>query len=429
MLVGILTLVLCSLAGQNDPTVAELVESLGSSRFADRQRASDSLLKLGIEARPALDAARSARDPEIRQRASWLLETIDSQALTRPSRIQLDVTDRPLDEVAREIGKQAGFDLELPANVPGLSQHARKPVTLRIDPPVGFWTAFDRLREASGIPLILDEPIARRDGRGIAELRVDRTASLGVDDDGPIRGEVVGFSRRGDFGFLVQVRLRAEPRLRLRVAASPRDVEARDEFGNAIAGAPDPLRDPSEITFAESDQGGGILIWMPLERPVDVGQTLKRFKFTVPVVLATRRDEPTATIPFGEIEGKAQVLEDLILVGRRPNPLGGFGGGMGSQVQLLIRGAVPERRADLCDDQLELRDSAGRLIPRTNGSLALPWRGGGMGRGLAGQNIAFRIYSLSGDDRGFPEEVRYYGLRQAETAVTLEFHDLPLPLR
>lgn len=412
------------LFGQEE--VSTLVESLGSPRFAERQRATDTLLKLGDEARPALESARSSRDPEVRERASWLIETIDNLGLTRPSQVQLDVRDRPLDEVAREIGRQAGFDLEFPANVPGLNGSARKPVTLRLDSPVSFWTALDRLREASGLPLVLDDPVVRRDGRGVVELRVERSPALATAEVGPIRGEVVGFSRRGDFGFLIQVRLRAEPRLRLRVTASPQGIEARDEFGHALSVAPDPLRDPSEISFAETDQGGGVLVWIPMDRPIDLGKTLKRLRFSIPIALATRRDQPSATLPFGEIEGKAQVLDDLVIIGRRPNVVGGFGGvGMGSQAQLLLRSANPDRRADLCDDQLELRDSAGRSIPRTSGSLALPWRAG-FGRG---QNIAFRTYSLSGDDQGFPAEVRYYALRQAELTATLEFQDVPLPTR
>ncbi|MFO0957849.1 MAG: hypothetical protein U0800_10380 [Isosphaeraceae bacterium] len=430
MLVGFTLLALLCADGHpdQDHEVASLVESLGSPRFAERQRATDTLLKMGDEARPALDAARSARDPEVRERAAWLVETIDGLGLARPSQVELDVRDRPMGEVAREIGRQAGFDLEIPANFPGLGELARKPVTLRIDSPVSFWTALERLREATGLPLTLEEQVARKEGRGRAGLRLERAPSLATDEDGPVRGEVIGFSRKGDLGYLAQVRLRAEPRLRLRVTGMPRGLEARDEFGHALASTPDPLRDPSEVSFAQADQDGGVTVWIPMDRPVDLGQSLKRLKFSIPIALATRREEPSATIPFGEAEGKAQVLEDIVVIARRPGAFGGLNGGMGlnGQVQLILRSLGPDRRADLCEDQLELRDAGGRVLSPSSGGMANPWRGGMM-RGLGGQNITLRAYTLNGDDRSFPAELRYYELRQTELVANLEFRDIPLP--
>lgn len=59
----------------------ELVRALGSPAFADRDRATRELRKLGRLALPALVAARRDDNPEVRMRAGWLLPTAESDAV------------------------------------------------------------------------------------------------------------------------------------------------------------------------------------------------------------------------------------------------------------------------------------------------------------------------------------------------------------
>lgn len=59
----------------------ELVRALGSPAFADRDRATRELRKLGRLALPALLAARRDDNPEVRMRAAWLLPTAESDAV------------------------------------------------------------------------------------------------------------------------------------------------------------------------------------------------------------------------------------------------------------------------------------------------------------------------------------------------------------
>ena len=60
-------------------------EQLGSPRFAERENATEGLSRLGAEALPALRAAREAKDPEVRARATVLVEKTESLLLTQPT--------------------------------------------------------------------------------------------------------------------------------------------------------------------------------------------------------------------------------------------------------------------------------------------------------------------------------------------------------
>src|SRR4051794_2654771 len=60
---------------KTDP--AALAAQLGSGRYAEREAASESLLRLGRPALPVLREARSSRDMEVRNRAYNLIQRIE----------------------------------------------------------------------------------------------------------------------------------------------------------------------------------------------------------------------------------------------------------------------------------------------------------------------------------------------------------------
>lgn len=63
---------------RGDARIAKLIEQLGDSQFAVRQRAQQELIKLGFEAFDALSDAESSGDPEIAMQASYLVRLIRS---------------------------------------------------------------------------------------------------------------------------------------------------------------------------------------------------------------------------------------------------------------------------------------------------------------------------------------------------------------
>src|SRR5262249_10578840 len=95
------------------PDAEALIARLGSSRYAEREEAAAALAKIGRDALPALKKAVDSRDPEVRARASALIDRIDSELLTRPTRVTLDFQDRPLDEIARALSERCGVAILL----------------------------------------------------------------------------------------------------------------------------------------------------------------------------------------------------------------------------------------------------------------------------------------------------------------------------
>ncbi len=87
---GIMAIVsLLMLRASPEDNAGAVVARLGADRYADREAAADELRQMGRRALPALRAARSESDPEIRLRASRLRDEIASALLLEPAR------DRP----------------------------------------------------------------------------------------------------------------------------------------------------------------------------------------------------------------------------------------------------------------------------------------------------------------------------------------------
>ncbi len=159
--------------GPGDET-SELVTKLGSSRAAERDEAAAQLLKHGRDALPALREAVKSKNPDLHERAAGLIEKIDQGLMLQPTLIKLDERERPLDEVVKSLGEQAGVAIRLePENAPAGS--SRK-VTLQEPHPVPFWTALDRLCRAG-------------------ELRYDANANVEIRGQGGMvfRGEGMVF--------------------------------------------------------------------------------------------------------------------------------------------------------------------------------------------------------------------------------------------
>src|SRR4051812_16054135 len=133
-------------ASSSSPTA--LVEQLGAPRFAERERATEELARLGARALPALRAALDSKDPEVRTRAAALVEKAEALLLTQPTLVTLDLQDRPLADAAEAIGDQAGIKLAL---IPENSPAWRTRVSLREPAPVPFWKALDQLCVAGNL--------------------------------------------------------------------------------------------------------------------------------------------------------------------------------------------------------------------------------------------------------------------------------------
>jgi len=124
--------------------VESLVARLGSPKYAEREVASSKLEKLGPAAFPALKAARNDRDPEVKSRAEWLLESIERAALTRPTLLEFEPRSYSLGEVVERLGQSQGIALPL-ADIVDRNAASRRVFRLSDEEPMAFWQVLDRL--------------------------------------------------------------------------------------------------------------------------------------------------------------------------------------------------------------------------------------------------------------------------------------------
>jgi RNA polymerase sigma factor (sigma-70 family) len=104
-------------ATKDDAKIAALIEQLGSDQFAQREKATKELEKLGLAALDALRKAATSDDLERRKRATELLKKIEAQAaqaeVLRPKRLRLVYKQTPVAKAVADFKKKSGYDLTL----------------------------------------------------------------------------------------------------------------------------------------------------------------------------------------------------------------------------------------------------------------------------------------------------------------------------
>jgi hypothetical protein len=456
-------LVLLGQAPALDPSA--LVAQLGSRRYVEREAAADALVQLGRQALPALRSARSARDLEIRTRASALVNRIEGTLLTQPTLITLDVQDRPLPEVLKAVGEQAGVKLTpVPENDPSLTSRR---ITLREPSPLPFWKAIDRLCDAGHLqynPMgIQVHPITHQPVIPLFS-RNTQTPQSGMltFDTGPFRVSLVNlhFQRDVLFGqgasipanrifpqagvvplqanpgatagpaineqFFAQVQLMGEPRLSLSQNGSLRVLEAIDERGQSLL----PPANNGPFTQHVSGYFGlssssTLSLQVPLSHPTQPAKMIKRLRGTVSIAVSTRKPDPLV-VPLSNTAGKSFQNDDVALSVQdiRVNPktrqmsidlsVRSYASSAGA---LAIQGAQGEfiyQRPDTHQQQIELVDAQGRALPWYNTS-------------YDGEGTRLTLTLAPQQDQATPTEIRYYSLARTATDVNFVFEDVPMP--
>jgi hypothetical protein len=444
------------------PDPSALVAQLGSRRYAEREAAAQVLERLGGPALPALRLARSSRDLEIRTRASALVVRIEGALLTQPTLITLDFQDRPLAEVLRAIGEQAGVKLRpVNENDPIL---ATRRITLREPRPLPFWNAIDRLCEAGHLhcnPMgAQTHPITREVQLTLFPLHgISARSATPTWDTGPFRTSLVNLHYQRDVlfdqgamiptnpGFLPQVRaiappnpdaaagpaineqfsaqvqITAEPRLALTQNGPIRVLEAIDERGQSLLF---PTHDgPFTQRFSGyfgMSNGSTLSLQVPLSHPSQPSRMIKRLRGSLSVTVSTRKPDPLV-ISLGNAAGKTFQNEDVTLgvqdIRNNPNT-------RQMSIDLSIRTNSPATapltapgelnfpRPDTHQQQIEIVDAQGR---------ALPW----YNAGYDGEGTRLSLTLVPQQDQATPTEIRYYSLSRAATDVHFEFADVPMP--
>lgn len=186
LLACLLGLAALGLAPADTPSadqIKKLIEQLGDDSYAVRQKASETLYKLGAPALDALQAATKHPDAEVRRRASELYSRIEKVAETQqiltPTLVHLAFKNVPLNTALEDFRKQSGFPIVLldPDN-----KLASTKVTLDTG-KVTFWSALDKFCHAAGVRESDNTTLPRTSGRplpvGSAVLFPGGTATPG----------------------------------------------------------------------------------------------------------------------------------------------------------------------------------------------------------------------------------------------------------
>ena len=446
------SLVLLAVLGQTvgaDPL--DLVPRLGAPRFSDRENAAGRLEQLGRASLNALHAARDAKDPEIRARATALIGKIEASLLTKASLVRLDFEDAPLPNVIRSFAEQTGIKLSL---VPETSPlWANRRVTLRAGAPLPFWKAIDRLCEAARLHYL--EGTHLPGGREPTFPLFDGSDRplMPVSDYGPFRVGVVGIHFQRDFSFVtpdqarrtrpgqgvaakpaatlneqfyVQLQVTAEPRLSVAQGGTMTITEALDERGNRLINPPTPANGMTERVSGYFGFAPGPVVQLQgaLNRPRQAGATIKRLKGMIPLAVSMRKANPLVVALAGA-SGRTFQNDDVALTvheskppeNNRPGTLEitlRAPGGTGNASATDFSASDLAVRPDVHQQQIEVVDGQGRLLPWYQSNFDVE----------AGR---LTMMFPAQEPGATPVELRYYGLTNALTEAPFEFADLPLP--
>jgi len=436
---------------------ADLVPRLGAPRYAERERASVELERLGRRALPALRAARDLKDPEVRTRAATLVARIEGALLTKPTLVSLDFASAPIADVVKSIAEQTGVKVVLvPENSPNW---AARRVTLHERSPLPFWKALDRVCEAGSLQYNYGaHTYANGREPTLPLFEGAGRPTVPVSDSGPFRVTVVGLHYQRDVSFppaaaaprglprgagagvgavgrttpmvneqfYAQLQVAGEPRLALAQSGPLRIIEAVDEKGQALAlPAADGAITQRASGYFGFTTGSVLPLQVPLTRPAQAGATIKRIKGAVPVTVSTRKPSPLVVV-LGTAAGHTFQSDDVSLTvhdlrppaNDRPSSIeltvrpsgraaGASASGFGGNDAVMLR-------PDTYQQQIEVTDAQGHPIPWYQTSFDA--EAGRMTLTLTSANPAAP-----------PAELRFYGLTRASAEVAFDFTDIPLP--
>jgi hypothetical protein len=443
-----------------DQDPAALVAQLGAARYADRQAAAEALERIGRPALAALREARNSRDLEVKTRALSLAAKIEGALLTQPTRVRLDFDNALMADVTKALTKQTGFKIAIfPPNLP---KWRYQRVTLHGSQPVDFWKAVDQVCDAGGLQYNPNmhgfggerEPVfAFTDGSArtlmpTSDFGPFRVSLLGVDyqrhvsytavnprtplpppprpagAEPPTREKSAVAKLRPvtTVQFSAQLTVAAEPRLSLSYQHGALQLtEAVDERGNSLVPIGNSGPASRSSIFPGMMNAPLVQIAATLQRPAGAGETIKKLRGNIPLVVSSRRPDPLV-IPLASAAGKTFENPEVQLI---VHEIRAVPNSTNSQIELTVWPSDREASSSQGDAegsrfmmprpyrpqlQIEVTDVRGQLIP---------W----FQSGADVDNSRFTITVTNSQ----PSELRYYALTQSAANVPFEFTDIPMP--
>jgi hypothetical protein len=453
------SLALAAALGQAPPpSPMDLVVRLGSARYTEREAAAKALEARGRQALPALRAVLDSQDPEVRTRASSLVQKIEGALLTQPTLVSLDFHDQPLPEVIKALNDRTGIRLALvPENAPTWAQTR---ITLQDSAPLPFWKAVDRLCDAAGLQYNAMAHGLPNVREPMLHLYAGGPNPQGpTSDQGPFRARLVSLHYQRDLNFDVrtpafanrpglphppsparpgnpaiseqffaQVQVQAEPRLSVCQSGPLKILEAVDDRGESLAIAPSgPGGLQRSYSSFGSTSGSVLQLQVFLRHPKASGPAIAKLRGSIPLVIATRKLNPLV-VPLAGSAGKSFHNDEVNVTVRdiRINP-----DSHQTSIELGIRATghpseafadpvapgqpLVIHRPETHQQQIEVTDAQGRVIPWYHSSFD-----------AEGSRFTLTL-TPHAPVQATPTELRYYGLARASTEVVFEFFDVPMP--
>jgi len=412
---------------------AELVSKLGAPSFADREQATAGLRDLGDAALPALRVALRDKDAEVRARAAALAAEIETARMLRATPITLNYTDRPLAEVLKDFGTQAGAEVVLqPMGFPNPAQARR--VTLDVPGTLPFWTAVDKLCAATQLQHNPFQYWGQFVGRPSFPLSQGSGTMQGrVADGGPFRVILQSLAHTrtvapvppgaaeppvGDM-FVAQMFVTSEPRLQLFQMGPAKLAEAADDLGQSLAIPESPSAGTTQEMYVHNNGARGFSVQTILKYPGRPGNRIKILRGGVPVILTTQKADPLE-VRLAEATGKTFKVDGGTLVIKKAEA---NGPGPVLEAELQPQG-TPEAGPNPGHQNFILAQTCVEIVDAQDRPVRV-YVGGGFSSNNQVHLMVTRANNAA--DVGPPDRFRYHGLNRTTATAAFEFTDLPMP--
>ena len=328
---SIIVAALLVLTATDDSDTAGLITRLASGDFAVREAASVAIEAKGRDALAAIHTAISnAGDPEVRERAVKLLAKIESNVLTRPTLVTLDIRNQKVGEALSSLGQQYNFRIIVGDD--DLQENLQRIVMTRPNRPIPLLAAINWLCVAGGLDFgdrdKDDSEFVRGGVPPSTALTLRQAGASGPESSfGPFqvkiqtiryslertiyleRTNVKDDERSLDESLSVLLQVIAEPRLLLRPIGEARITEAVDDQGVSLLrpSSPDwPGRYTGRLEPFFNFE-------LKLKPPSHKSRMIKRLRGVLPVYVAELLPEPVA-IQLAGSNGKSFDGPDITLM-------------------------------------------------------------------------------------------------------------------
>jgi hypothetical protein len=398
--------------------VQQLIEQLGSENFRVREAAGKSLQARGTEILPALRQAQNHPDLEIRRRVADLLPVVEKAAALAPTRLNLDLTDRPIREAVADISRQTGYKIILDRSV----TQDDKPRSFHLRRAT-FWEAMEKVCATGGL---------RYEYRIEPKNAVFLTSGQASPSilNGPFRVTAHGsqYLRQTKEKYLdVTLVIAPEPKLGLLSVNIPLVSQAETDEKESLL-----LPSPQEGLYDFPAYGWGNPIYHSplgayLKPPSGKARTLKSFKGSTRVLLLARRSPHVTIDNVLEIKDKTFKADQTTwhieqVVGEARGKSGRY------RVKMSLRDEREKGNRDLDFSwaaslpwRIELQDAKGRLYQCVGDS---SWQ---VKTTPASCKGTLTFYAAEGSEIGVPAKLIYYRWMTVCHRVDFEFRDLRLP--